>query len=343
MPRQKNKGKVTPLYLNEKFASWLARSMTSYINVMEGAIRTGKDYTAIRAFIERIRDFDGVANIFAIAAVSIKNCYRIIGTLILDYCGEDAQPSRDPVSGAPAITLKTKNGDRSIIFIGGENKGSEEEIRGLTLGGVFFTEINNLDLDFVEQAIKRTSADGRKAFIFATLNPKGAKHPFYKLLDQWLAEGSSYCNYLHVKLEDSPALGKEQIELLKKGKDPNSVSYKRDILGERVDAEGLIFHVSDSNIIHSYDPLEYSDFITVLDPGITTSASAIICAAYNYRNRSLDIIREFKWKNTPGQIAMKHSKEISDEYIKFTKECQEIFRRYPSVCIIDGFPRPRCI
>ena len=325
--------------MNYKFAKWIYDSQHSYINILEGAIRVGKDFMATRAFIERIRSFQGDADMFMVSAVSIKQTYRTVGQYILDYCGHDAQSGRDPISNAPCVRLKTPNGTKTIIFTGGEKEGSDTDIQGLTLGGVYFVEINLLHPDFIDQAIKRTGADGDRAFIFGTLNPKSARHIFYtKYLNVWEAEPSKgYLNYMHCALEDSPALSPDDIEFLKKGKDPNSVEYKRDILGLRHDAEGKVFKIYDYTIIDKWDPADYVQYITVADPGVTKSSTVFILAALNLKTKSMDILKEYTWKNQQGTIAQKHSIDLVKEFMKFNKECFNMMGKWPMCTIVDSY------
>ena len=78
---------------------------------------------------------------------------------------------------APAIQFKYNGMIKTIIFAGGKNNGSDAGIQGLTLHSVYLTEINLLHIDFVNQAIKRTSSFA-DAKIFGSFNPKGTRETF---------------------------------------------------------------------------------------------------------------------------------------------------------------------
>ena len=80
---------------------------------------------------------------------------------------------------ADAIRLKTPHGDKYIVFAGGKNNNSDREIQGLTLGGVYATEINLLNKGFIDEIFKRIAESGRDGFVFGTLNPLNEEHYFY--------------------------------------------------------------------------------------------------------------------------------------------------------------------
>ena len=77
-----------------------------------------------------------------------------------------------------------------IIFIGGKNNGSDSSVRGLTIASLYFTEINLLNLDFIDQAVKRTLTFKDKRRIYATFNPRGARDPFILKNYKCMAKGT---------------------------------------------------------------------------------------------------------------------------------------------------------
>lgn len=153
---------------------WINKAMTYRLNVLEGQVRSGKDMTAAIAFVERVKISED--SIFLIGAVSSDKAMRIVGQYILDYCGGLAVKTK--YNSAEAIRFIYKSKINYIVFAGGYNKNSSEFIQGDTYGGIYLTEINLLDKNFISVAMDRviSSAD---PFIFASLNPRGPKHWFY--------------------------------------------------------------------------------------------------------------------------------------------------------------------
>ena len=84
-----------------------------------------------------------------IGAVDVKNAMRIVGRYIMDFMGGIAKKVK--YNEAPAIKINVNGKVKYIIFVGGKNEGSDASVRGLTLS-VYFTEINLLNMDFIDQA-----------------------------------------------------------------------------------------------------------------------------------------------------------------------------------------------
>ena len=333
------------LKMNKKFAEWTYKAIVNqnYINIIEGVVRVGKDFMSTIAFIERIMAYNGTAKQFLIAAVNIKQAYLIIGDYILSYLDKAAKRCKYGV--ADAIRIKTPYGDRYIIFAGGKNNGSSNDIQGLTLGGVYATEINLLNHEFIEELFKRIAESGKDAFVFGTLNPLNDEHYFYTdFLNLWQqeqdAKQDNYLNYMHVTLEDGPNMTPEKIYYLKRGKDPNSIEYKRDILGLRVSAEGAIYDVQDDNILQEYNAEDYTRFITVADPGSAGSATGFIVAGliFNKDSKQLEmhILKEYYHRNSSNNdVNKKDIIAYTNDYYDFIMTAAREFKKYPEKIYID--------
>lgn len=333
------------LKMNRKFAEWTYNAIVKqcYVNIIEGVVRVGKDFISTIAFIERIMSYTGTAKQFLIAAVNIKQAYLIIGDYILNYL--DKAAVRCKLGVADAIRLKAPHGDRYIVFAGGKNNNSDREIQGLTLGGVYATEINLLNKGFIDEIFKRIAESGRDGFVFGTLNPLNEEHYFYTdFLNIWQQEEAvsrdNYLNYMHVTLEDGPNMTAEKIYYLKRGKNPDSIEYKRDILGLRVSAEGAIYEINDEHILQEYNPQDYIRIITVADPGSAGSATGFIVAGLTYnkdiRQVEMHVLREYYHRNASNnEIKKKDIIEYANDYASFIFEAAEIFKKYPEKIYID--------
>lgn len=340
--RRKNKGSKYPISLNDVFREYLYKSQYCMFNVIYGSVRTGKDYMSTPAFIERIRQVRE-PSVFLVAARSVKLAHSIVGDYILKYAGVYAQLEYDP-SGSSYISLKTQYCTHKILLVGAANRGSDREIQGLTIHGAYLTEVTLLDEDFIDQCLKRIATYGREAFIFTTSNPDRPNHPFYNRLKLWIKESEkdeSYLNLLHVTLEDGPVMTPELIKTLKSGKDPNSVSYKRDILGLDCDPDGAMFNFTDDNLLNDYDIKDYLEYIIVIDPGETNSATAISTVGLYFnketKQKELHVLKEWHHRNnnvpeaqrmTPNQYATRIAEYISDS----TNE----FKKLPNRIYLDG-------
>jgi len=141
------------------------------INILEGQVRSGKDMTAAVAFVERIKI--SKESLFLVGAVKSDKAMGIVGQYIIDYCGGLAIKTK--YNMAEAIQFIYKGKVNYIVFAGGYNKNSHEFIQGDSYGGIYLTEINLLDSNFISVAMDRVTASS-DPFIFGSLNPKGPKH-----------------------------------------------------------------------------------------------------------------------------------------------------------------------
>ncbi len=328
---------------NKRYAEFALNAMDSHINIIHGVIRTGKDYLQTILFVERIRAYKGTAQMSLIGAVNSKLAYNIVGQYILDYCGNRAKRTKS--GSADAIEIKLNNGkSHFVLFAEGCKVNSASKIRGLTLAGVYLTEINELNEDFIDQAFARLTNDGRKAFFFGTANPKDENHWFYRVFeDQWKAElvnDDRYCNWMEVTIYDKPDFTIEQCEEFLSGKDPNSVSYKRDYLGLRVGAAGKVYTLTDENIINNIDNI-YSEYIIVVDTGVTISATTMLALGLCYntdtKQKELHVLREYYHLNGGNIDAkFKSDDDYAKDIAKFTHDMKDAIKKVPTRLYYDG-------
>lgn len=332
--------KATP-----KISKFILNCEDYIYNIIIGSIRSGKDYSATIAFVLNILNSD--YDLHMIAAVDIKNCLRIIGRYVLDFLGPLARQCK--YQEAPAICINCNNKKKYIIFVGGKNNGSDSAVRGLTLASVYFTEINLLNLDFVDQAIKRTLTFKDKRRIYATFNPKGIRDPFMlRFVNLWQKEQEQFpdrkiLNYETFTLVTNPIFTDEDIEQIKAGYDPESVSYKRDILGEFADPTEGLYRIRSYNVLpaNQIDPRHYGEYFTVCDFGESLSATTFHLGALYWNNidkqRELHILREYYHlnKNLPD-TQKKSTVEYAQDYAQFVLECTEYMQKLPARILYDG-------
>ncbi len=333
------------LKMNEKFANWCYRAIVEkyHFNIIEGVIRVGKDYLGITAFIERCMEYSGTSRLFLICAVNIQQVYKILGDYIIDYFGGYARKCKFGV--ADAIRFKSNYGYKYFIFAGGKNNNSDTDIQGLTLGGWYATEINLLNKSFINELLNRIGEGGKECFGFGTLNPLNEEHYFYtEFLNIWQDEqerlDDKFLNYMHVTLNDGPNMTEEKISFLKRGKNPDSVEYKRDILGQRVSAEGAIYEITQDHILQDYKPEDYWRIITVADPGSAGSATGFIVAGliFNEDTKQLEmhVLKEYYHRNASNNdVNKKDIVEYATDYVSFVLEAAERHKKYPERIYTD--------
>lgn len=326
-----------------KATKWINRSFEYRFNLVAGAVRSSKDYNATIAFIEAVKSID--YDLFMVGAVDVKNAMRIIGRYILTYLGGLARKTM--YMEAPAIQFSYNGFTKTIIFAGGKNNGSDIGIQGLTLGAVYFTEINLLNEDFINQAIKRTSSFAN-ARIFGTYNPKGTRHWFktniFAIWDNYQKEHpeKKWLNFDNFELHDNPILTNDMIENIMASYDPTSTAYKRDILGLEANPEGSLYTIRDYNVLKDINFKDYKRFVTVVDIGESASSTTFLMGCPYFNNEKtqweLHIVREWNHiNNSVNEFQKKSPLQYIDDYILFIKQCIELMDgKHPDKILFDG-------
>lgn len=155
-----------------------------------------------------------------------------------------------------ALIVQTATGEKVILISGGGKNGDERFIKGLTLGSVYISEVNECAQSFVKEVFDRTISS-RLCKILFDLNPKAELHWFYteilNIHEQNQLKDPNYgYNYKHFTIHDNLSLSNEKIRKTITKYNKKSIWYQRDILGLRKNAEGLIYDMWDEEE-NSYD------------------------------------------------------------------------------------------
>ena len=145
---------------------------------------------------------------------------------------------------------------KRIWLIGFSDEGATEKVRGMTVGGWYADELTSASKSTVEMAITRCSVDGAK--MFWTMNPESPYHFIYTdyITNTDLLESGTVKTW-HFNLDDNLHLSPKYVEELKRVNRKSKVNYKRNILGQWVIAEGIIYDQFDE------DKHVYSDHVNV--------------------------------------------------------------------------------
>lgn len=217
---------------------------TGYLNVWEGAVRSGKTVASSIAWI--MYTSNSPENFFIMSGKTIATLYRnVLGGEfgMIAMLGKNGQYKIDR-EGNRILSIKGADGSiKKCYCFGAHDDSSYQVMRGLTAGGWYADEINLHPQSFIEEAFRRTivSQDRKN---FWTLNPDNPNHWIYREYIDYYENIRLKGFYLwHFNLEDNLAMPPERKEELKaqfKG-----IFYRRYILGERVLAEGVIYSMLD--------------------------------------------------------------------------------------------------
>lgn len=230
---------------SDKHKNYIKTALNYKQSVAEGAVRSGKtiDHCIIFSmYLETCEDKIHLASGSSLpnAKLNIGDCNGFgLEHIFRGRCRWGKYKSNE------ALFVQTKTGEKIVIFTGGGKSDSYKSILGNSYGGWIATEINeHYDCDdsrtsFIKVAMARQIASVHP-FTLWDLNPSNPNADIYKnYIDKFM--GLDWYRYEHFNIFDNATMSQERIEEIQNKYDKNSVWYKRDILGERIVAEGLIF------------------------------------------------------------------------------------------------------
>lgn len=318
-----------------------AKSTFCKMNVAEGSIRAGK---TIDNCIDFCRDLELTPDKIHLASGStIGNAKLNIGDCNgfgIEYQFK-GRCKWGEYKGNEALFVKTKTGEKVIIFAGGGKSDSYKKILGNSYGLWIATEINeHYDSDdskssFIKVAMGRQIAS-KNPKIYWDLNPCNPRHKIYtNYIDKYAKEGliGGY-NYMHFTINDNINISDLRKEEIKSQYNPNTVWYKRDILGQRCVAEGLIYQdfadkpekyliKKEDVVCKDGNPPKYkiSHIKFGVDFGGNGSRHAFTCTGFTYGLR--DVI-PLKAKTYEGKIT---PDKLAELFVNFVKECYNEYNK----------------
>lgn len=235
----------TPAPFTRNQVAYFRRSLHSWFNVAEGGKRGGKNVLQVLAFCtalqthpNRLHLIAGVSQ--ANARLNIADCdgYGLLN-FFEGHCREGKFKDK------PAIFVQTPTGEKIILISGGGKDGDEKYIKGNTYGMAYITEANECHPNFINEVFDRTlsSSDRR---VYHDLNPKDENHWYYTDVlshhEEMQRKDPEYgYNYGHFTIADNLSISDDKLRKNLKSYKKGTVWYRRDILGERCAAEGLVY------------------------------------------------------------------------------------------------------
>lgn len=245
-----NQIKLKPF--SDRYVQYYIRCFSNQINCLEGAYRAGKSVINIYSFanyleycVDKIHLVSGAS--VATARLNVSDCNGLgLSYIFRGRC------KTGKYEGNECLRIKSKAGEKIVVFVGGGQSGSYKKIQGLSFGSWLSVELANLYISndekcFIDMALSRLT-QSHDLKVWWDLNPVYPSHNVYKkYLDNYenqQTEGNFYggYNFMRCSLFDNTALSDEQrMSFLSKYPDKNSMEYQRYIMGNRACAEGLIF------------------------------------------------------------------------------------------------------
>ena len=236
-----------------KHKAYMERTKTATVNVAEGAVRAGKTIDNVAAFAYQLslgtpdRIHLATGSTAANAKLNIGEC----NGFGLEYIFR-GRCKWTKFKGNDALRISLNGRDYVVIFAGAGKADSYKKIRGNSYGMWIATEINLHHQDTILEAFNRQLA-AKNRRIFWDLNPSAPGSWIYaEHIDRFSEQFGDKYNYEHFTIRDNATISEErfrEIEAQYLAYGENSVWYRRDILGERSNAEGLIYQLREDTIV----------------------------------------------------------------------------------------------
>ena len=291
---------------------------------LEGTPRSGKTTAGTMRFARHlIKSRD---NIHLVTAYSAEQAYRLImdgdGMGLMHIFKGQCRTSHDD-SGAHLLIRMPDGTEKKVYWKGGGKADSHKAITGMSLGSVYFCEINLLHNDMVQECFRRTYAAHDRWHI-ADLNPPSPADPCIKNVLQ--VQDS---RFVHWTCADNPILTPERLKEIEAACKKSPFLYKRDWLGERAIPEGVIYWMFDPgrHILNRIPDDRVAVEAYAAGDGGTTDATSIgfyivtheavppFKAPKDYR-----LYRVGNWRYDGGQMAMSdQARHIVGEFLPYMR------------------------
>lgn len=324
---------------SQKHKRYIKNALKNRMCVAEGAIRSGKtiDHCIIASmYLEQCPDRFHLASgsTVANAKMNVGDCNGFgLEHLFRGRCRWGKFKDNE------ALFLQTKTGEKIVIFTGGGKADSYKRILGNSYGLWIATEINehydseDSRTSFIKVAMGRQTAS-QWPFTLWDLNPCHPDHTIYKwYIDAYEKSKMAGYFYQHFTMVDNLSISEERKKEIAAERGPGSVWYRRDILGERVAADGLVYQQFADDIRRytvriTEDYLNDVDFVAIgIDFGGTRSLTTFVASAIHRNFSKVTAIADHHIKGKKGDI---DADRVCREFIGFI---QRLRAKHPRLYI----------
>lgn len=346
------KTKTLNFVFGDKHREYMRRSMAATINVAEGAVRAGKTVDNVFAFAYEMESSPdkihlATGSTIANAKLNIGDCNGYgLEAIFRGRCRWGKYKDNE------CLRIKTQTGLKVVIFAGGGKADSFKKIRGNSYGMWIATEINIHHDNTIKEAFNRQlAAKCRK--VYWDLNPDNPNAAIYaEYIDKYAKQQAAGkflggYNYEHFTIRDNMTIPEQRIDEIVSQYDPESVWYRRDILGERCVADGLVYqqfanqpdkYVVDLAKLDEEERrrlLSQIEFISIgVDFGGNRSLTTFVATAILRNFSGLLVLRDHHIKGRKGDI---DSDVVGREFVGFVQRLKTDFPSvYVKYCFADS-------
>ena len=282
------------------------------INLLHGSVRSGKTWISLVLWCIWIQNMP-IDKSYLMTAKTLSTLKRNCLDVLERLAGKEHF----------SYTLSKKEGrlfGRKIYLEGVSDSSAESKIRGMTLQGAYCDELTLFTEDFFSMLLSRLSEGGAR--LFATTNPDSPQH--------WLKvnyiDRSDELDILVFKflIDENTFLDPKYVEELKK--EYTGVFYRRFILGDWCNAEGLVYPMFDPKLHMTNTippPKGFAEYYISMDYGTVNP-----CSMGLWR---LDDSLAVRLAET-YYSSRRERKQLTDE--EYYTMLEELASDYPIKCVI---------
>ena len=325
---------------SDKHKLYIHNGIKARMSVAEGSVRSGKTIDNViiaMAYLETCEDKIHLASgsTMANAKLNIGECNGYgLEHLFRGRCKWGKFKENE------ALFIKTQTGEKVVIFAGGGKADSFKKILGNSYGLWIATEINeHFDGNDVKSSFVKVAMDRQIASIepktLWDLNPSDPKHKIYsEYIDKYLTNFIGGYNYQHFKILDNLSIKQDRMEQIFNQYEEGTLWFRRNLMGERCVAEGLIYTLVANNpskyLINAQEIFNSGllQIVVGVDFGGNKSATTFVATGIKMGLKGFTFLE-----------AERHKDEITPDileqrFIKFLKMVHDKYKNRRSVGIV---------
>lgn len=300
-----------------KHRAYIKNALKVKMSVAEGAVRSGKtiDHCIIAAaYLETCPDKIHLASGSTLpnAKLNIGDCNGFgLEHLFRGRCKWGKYKDNE------CLRLYTQTGEKVVVFAGGGKADSYKKILGNSYGLWIATEINeHFDSDDARVSFIKVASDrqiaAQKPLRLWDLNPSNPNASIYteyidRYQDPAIAEAMGGYQYQHFTIADNLSVSEERRRQIEAEYTVGTIRYRRNILGERCIAEGLVYpcfcdNEDDYYITAEEVPEDIRSICVGQDFGGNKSKHAFCASALSRDGRTLYVLKSAEDRATGTNV-----------------------------------------
>lgn len=321
-----------PLQLSPRQKEMVNRPFDVTLEMLEGTPRSGKTtamHFRLAALYLKSRDTNHL-----VTAYNQEQAYRLFidgdGTGLMHIFDGHCQMKHD--AHGDHLEIDTPKGKRRIYYKGGAKSNSVGAITGMSLGSVAYTEMNLLNMGFLQETFRRTFA-AQDRYHIGDMNPPAPMHPIFDEIIE--VQDTRLSNWL---IGDNPIISEKRKEEIYNTLKKNPYLLARDWFGQRVTPQGVIYSMFDVNK-HMKAQIQGKplDMFITADGGQSDATSAACnIVSYDEVSKKYILNRVAHYYHSGADTGnVKAMSRYAIEIKAFIEHCKNKYNMFPSNIFVD--------